>query len=644
MSLSDDEILKILIEYITDDRYKQAILIDGQWGSGKTFFVEEKLLSKLENDHSGRSVFYISLYGLNDYTQIMDEIYTVAFKKYFDKKLGNGVGEKVEKGMTFASKICSVGLKYFNVDTKELPSLSEMKQVKDAIIIFDDLERCNIDVNELLGFINNLVEHNNIKVIIVANQAEIGRIGISRDLPQKYLIALDSRIVLAEEKLDKKGSNVCDTEPINKEQLISRTDKLFFEDIRYKTIKEKLIGLTIHYQADFETIYECILEKHVREETVKLQLKNSKQVILDIFEKKKHRNIRTLIFGIMAYEKFCGILDSIVVEDNIYLKNQKEKILKYTMELSIRIKSGMPSYSWKTSNAKTGMVYWGKSVWGESMFGYKFVDNYLLHRHLNGDEIKETIISIIAEEKEVYDNRDRQNALLYNKLYSWWELEDEQITELLLGIQAELATKKYHPNYFKDMIVKLIQMEYDGLKGIVYDDYIPLMKIIMEDCDVPFERSKLEVLSSDKDFLNRYNTLAQPLFYTIDQKVKASKEEYNYFLVDSEPWDEKFVSKCEANKSVYISDKKFFFYIDPDKVIQKLEVSSVKEIYCFSDGIGKIYDFSNLDTFFMDDTSNIHSLLDKIDLEQLSQSKHTRKKALQILTKQLQESLELIEK
>ena len=38
MFLQDDDIISILKDYLTDNRYKQAILIDGGWGYGKTFF------------------------------------------------------------------------------------------------------------------------------------------------------------------------------------------------------------------------------------------------------------------------------------------------------------------------------------------------------------------------------------------------------------------------------------------------------------------------------------------------------------------------------------------------------------------------------------------------------------------------------
>ena len=66
--------------------------------------------------------------------------------------------------------------------------------VKDSILIFDDLERCDCPVNEVLGYINTYVEHDGMKVIIVANQKEIGKRTYFENLELKYLVAAHENI------------------------------------------------------------------------------------------------------------------------------------------------------------------------------------------------------------------------------------------------------------------------------------------------------------------------------------------------------------------------------------------------------------------------------------------------------------------
>lgn len=40
MFLKDKEICAFLLYYVQNDKTKQAILIDGDWGSGKTYFIK----------------------------------------------------------------------------------------------------------------------------------------------------------------------------------------------------------------------------------------------------------------------------------------------------------------------------------------------------------------------------------------------------------------------------------------------------------------------------------------------------------------------------------------------------------------------------------------------------------------------------
>lgn len=48
MVMKDDDIIKNVLEYVKDERYRQAVLIDGEWGAGKTFFVKEKIVNEDE--------------------------------------------------------------------------------------------------------------------------------------------------------------------------------------------------------------------------------------------------------------------------------------------------------------------------------------------------------------------------------------------------------------------------------------------------------------------------------------------------------------------------------------------------------------------------------------------------------------------
>lgn len=65
----------------------------------------------------------------------------------------------------------------------EIPVISEAMKTEinyenllnftDTVLCFDDLERANCDIADILGYINNFVEHDGVKVIIIGNEDEI---------------------------------------------------------------------------------------------------------------------------------------------------------------------------------------------------------------------------------------------------------------------------------------------------------------------------------------------------------------------------------------------------------------------------------------------------------------------------------------
>ena len=65
--MTEQQIKEEVLRYLKDESYQYAILIDGEWGSGKTYFVNNILTKEIkkqeEKTEKPRSVKYISLYG-----------------------------------------------------------------------------------------------------------------------------------------------------------------------------------------------------------------------------------------------------------------------------------------------------------------------------------------------------------------------------------------------------------------------------------------------------------------------------------------------------------------------------------------------------------------------------------------------------
>lgn len=418
----------------------------------------------------------------------------------------------------------------------------------------------------------------------------------------------------------------------------------------YEKIKEKLIGLTIHYRANLRAIYEDIVCKYANNETTREKLNDNKELVIEIFENRQHCNIRTLIFAIVAYERLFLTISKIDFKPIKFIEDQYVKVLRYVVETSIQIKTGHKLYSWSNNTSQAGAVYFGKSgIWGESVFGYRFVDTFLTTRFFDPDEVKSVITSLAKEANLIEQSKEQENALSYNKLYAWWYLEDEEIIHLLNNTLKELSQNKYHPRHFKDMIILLMQLQHANFSPFDYNkfcnDFVGFMKQYMEEVDNDdFNAERLEVLSSDPVLIREYNNIMKPLFNILSEKERAEKEKINNNLDIDVSWGSEFKTSCTQNRHSYMMDKKFLFYVSPKKVIAKLSTSNVKDIYSFLEGIKEVYNFSNLNDFFKNDIEHIKQIMTDMHIEELSNGKATKRIVLEKLKEELTKSLELIER
>lgn len=76
--ITDEEICELILRYIRKENTEYAILIDGKWGVGKTFFIKNSLKVKLQKEIKEtcryKGIIYMSLYGIKDITQLENKI------------------------------------------------------------------------------------------------------------------------------------------------------------------------------------------------------------------------------------------------------------------------------------------------------------------------------------------------------------------------------------------------------------------------------------------------------------------------------------------------------------------------------------------------------------------------------------------
>ena len=226
----DTNELNIYIKnYLVNDKTQRAIMLTAPWGSGKSYYIKNSLcpfLLKNELDYA-----IVSLYGLKEIKDLNKELYLeIKFKKSHKTKaaaLASAFGKTVLSGAvgigkTILKHVANVDID-FNLKEPNYEKLYESVNLKDRLIIFEDVERSGIDIIEFMGYVNNIVEQDGIKVLIVANESEIIK-----------------------------------TESFHDEKLDTNIDIYTTETKKYLKIKEKTVGDTIYFTGSSLEIIEGI--------------------------------------------------------------------------------------------------------------------------------------------------------------------------------------------------------------------------------------------------------------------------------------------------------------------------------------------------------------------------------------------------
>lgn len=183
---SHNEIIKqALNDYLQIDNPGYGVLIKGDWGCGKSFFIKQWKKSleggDVDNDEEYVNLkpIYVSLNGVTNTGQI-DEAIKREISPILHGKFMKGVG----KAMKFAASIAlrfnvdAVGdaspeQMVCTIDPKMLLECDPTKVRGKRILIFDDMERAMMPIEETLGYINYFIEQVGCSVIIVGDDKNI---------------------------------------------------------------------------------------------------------------------------------------------------------------------------------------------------------------------------------------------------------------------------------------------------------------------------------------------------------------------------------------------------------------------------------------------------------------------------------------
>lgn len=170
-----DYITNAIDNYI-DNPEPYALQIDGEWGSGKTYFINNysKITTKAR-------VIYFSVYGYNDLQNLKMELLSqlaIELDNFSIIERGNKITSIFRRINNNSNLVLnSISILSDVVLKKYIQSiLAKNKNDKTILLVIDDLERLSkkIELHDFLGFIaNDIIDKFNFKVLIISNETKM---------------------------------------------------------------------------------------------------------------------------------------------------------------------------------------------------------------------------------------------------------------------------------------------------------------------------------------------------------------------------------------------------------------------------------------------------------------------------------------
>lgn len=169
-----DEITEVIKSYMQcDDIDLQALVLHGEWGSGKTYYCENDLKTALNK--MDIKICRVSLFGISNYEEALNRVIASCLP-LSEKAVGGicaAISALVKNAIKAGSSMLNNKIEDLGIQFSLKPDLLlPLLDTKNALVIFDDCERSSFahDDRTFLGFVNNMVENHGWHVMLVRNK------------------------------------------------------------------------------------------------------------------------------------------------------------------------------------------------------------------------------------------------------------------------------------------------------------------------------------------------------------------------------------------------------------------------------------------------------------------------------------------
>lgn len=582
-----EDLVESILDYVRADYTDYAIMINGEWGSGKTYFWNNRIKKKIESlQLNGKSytTIYMSLYGISNLEDISKKIFIETtqlmdknMRKYMNATGQQSIPEYAKTGLDMAN-LFGVTQNGDKVD------YSKFFSTEDKVLCFDDLERANVDVIDILGYINNFVEHDHIKTIIICNEKELSTKLKSTNLEMKTFIATYL--------LDKEG-DLSKTDKPMVEKIQDKIEYVFDKANDYERIKEKLIGETFEYEPEFNYIINGILMRYENNPDLIRFLRENTNYIISTFNKSGTRNLRILKHALNDFKKVYEMV-------NKYYPNTNQRILQtmliFTIAISFEIKAGKitkdkfvniaDNEEYKSILVSSRVLMDNRQFYIKEFDNnyyynfkpeyrfFKFIEMYVRTRIFEMKTFKSNMDIII-------NTVDTEKLPGYKRLLTeeYWKISDDQFSEVIEEVIEDVKAGKVK---LLDTVKLFIYFTYFIKKGLIEYDIKTIRGIF-------FNGMNVSALTSEY-YENANEEIEQIIIGEKSQEINEVLEHFHMInmALKDKMYNEKAedIFKCIPMKMEMFYERfdkecmniPIFKYYDPYQMFQRISCASNEDI------------------------------------------------------------------
>ncbi|MBQ7761636.1 MAG: hypothetical protein IJ400_06235 [Clostridia bacterium] len=532
------ELNKYIYNYLTNDKTNSAIMLTADWGTGKSYYVKNELVPYIESNKG--SCIVVSLYGLDSVKEISKSIYLEMRAKKLKKKT-----EAISAGAILAKTVLKGVTSYFGIDMsvseKDLQKLYESINLSNKLIVLEDIERSKIDIVELLGYINSLVEQDSVKVLLVANENEI-----------------------------KNNS----------------------EENEYSRIKEKTISDTIQFSCDFDKAIENILKlfgnSYLDTILKKINDKNEKIIVTDIkniMKTAKSFNLRALIY---ACQK---TVDMLSCSNKIYDSDFVQFLLCGNIAFSLRLKKD-DKIKWESEqDSPTNLGTYNFPL-------YKMCYDYIKIQSINASDIDREEGAFVKRKKA--ETRQKKIKAELDIVYSYYSKEEKEVItavgKILQNLKEEKDISIYEYSKLGNYLISL-KPHVDCKEEVecCLSQMIENVELVDEDLSnhiAYHDGIQLDTKEQAKEFSEFKGKL-------LEKTKENHSKEFNF---DYEPSSiNEFENYIYENKDSFVANGVFAKKFDMDKLVDMIKRCTAPQIIALRSCFNSVYSFSNIGDFFKED-------------------------------------------